>query len=101
MTHTARPLAGPVGPARRARRRTAGRPGGDCVLIVVATDGSDAAGVGVELVASGTWPAGTTVRVVQAVDPLPMTLAEPYGMVGAGAPDAELEAAAAAHLEAA
>ena len=70
------------------------------MLIIVAIDGSEAAGVGVDLVASATWPAGTTVRLIQAIDPTPVALMDPYGTVGLTHSDAELEVAGTANLEA-
>ena len=69
--------------------------------VIVATDGSAAAGVGVELVARAAWPPGTSIRVVQAVEPLPLTVTGSFGMFTGVQPESpeELEEVAAGALE--
>lgn len=47
---------------------TAKAPENDAVRIVLAVDGSPASGVAVELVSNIAWAAGTTIRIVQAVE---------------------------------
>jgi nucleotide-binding universal stress UspA family protein len=49
------------------QRSTPSRPGPVMMHVVVATDGSPAASVGVDLVARIEWPEGTNLRVVEAV----------------------------------
>jgi nucleotide-binding universal stress UspA family protein len=71
--------------------------------VIVATDGSDAAGVGIELVAGAAWPPETVVRVVTAIDPSPLTVTGPFGVPVSASPDPleRLDEAAAAALESA
>ena len=42
--------------------------------VLLATDGSDAAGVALELVRSITWPEGSVIRVVSVIEPVEATL---------------------------
>ena len=56
------------GTARDDRGLRAGHRGGDDLMrVLLATDGSPAAGLAVDLVAGIDWPAGTSVRVVEAI----------------------------------
>jgi nucleotide-binding universal stress UspA family protein len=55
------------------------RPEETALLVIVAIDGSAAAALGVRLVARASWPEGTTIRVVHAVDPTPAAIIGPYG----------------------
>ena len=64
--------------------------------ILLATDGSTAAGVGVDLVGSIAWPEGTAIRVFQAID----TRVPPdLSVLGADALEPELRAAARTNVE--
>ena len=65
--------------------------------VLLATDGSTPAGMGVDLVGSVDWPEGTAIRVLQAIDPsLPPDLL----VVGVEALEADLRAAARSNVEA-
>lgn len=50
------------------------------MLVIVATDGSEPAGIGVELVARAAWPPETSVRVLGAIEPLPLDVVGPFGI---------------------
>jgi nucleotide-binding universal stress UspA family protein len=74
------------------------------MLVIVATDGSGPAALGVQLVARASWPDGTTIRVVHAVDTTPTAIIGPFGAAAITRPElieADAREAATAALEAA
>lgn len=67
--------------------------------ILVAIDGSDSADIGVQVVASASWPAGTAVRVVQVIDPATLMIGGPFGVYAAAEAPADVERITAENVE--
>jgi hypothetical protein len=60
--------------------------------VLLATDGSEQAGLARDLVSAIDWPEGSTVRIVAAVEPLDVVLGAPWTGRLAGEVDAQLTA---------
>ena len=67
--------------------------------VVLATDGSEAAEVALDLAASITWPAGSVIRLVSAVEPMEAALAGAWAPVLARDLDDQLDELAVAARE--
>lgn len=68
------------------------------MLVIVAIDGSEAADIGVELVATTSWPPGTAIRVIESIDPWLLSAVGPLGAYASVATSEELDNAATENL---